>query len=461
MELHPQTAPAPTAAAVYNPGGWAMSNAPVTAGGHPVGGPLPVPLPCSVPQQRAASATERLPGSPPSYRAVATGTTADAPVMTPASRCGGSSDHTNSAFGSVVSSGFGAGTSPLGGSFHSPPRGVPAMGQPIRSPTSFQPIGSLASFLPALESPLEPPADEARSESVAQPGMHMRASSLGDQPVPADLEGLDYSSPEVSPGGTAALAGSRWSDEERPAIDHPGDTDLEAESGDPLTRVQLAYTANEVSVELYGSAPSALESSHDWGGRAASPAPVPQSPTHRGAFGFPATSEHDPEAYPSTGNWLPAPSGSGGALAEAKPVPVPGSGGISSMGFPDDAAEATPTSQGYQAASAALPQGSPYFSAESRASADGARRAALASSEALHAGSPSRQGPPGRSAGQQALLRTALLQSPGESVSGESSTPMSTSDMVSCACCTTTLIQHSARRIHVRQAVKDLRCLQL
>ena len=327
------------------------------------------------------------------------------------------------------------------------------MGQPIRSPTRLQPIESLASFLPAPESFREPPADEARSECAAQPGMHMRASSLGDQPEPADLQGLDFSSPEASPGGASALAGSRWSDEERPAIDHPDDMDLEAESGDPLTRAQLAYTANEVSVELYGSAPSALESSHDWGGRAASPAPVPQSPSRCGAFGFPASSEDNPEAYPSPGNWLPAPSASGGAVAEAQPVLVPGSGAISVLRFADDAAEATPISQGHQAASAAHPQWSPYCSAESQASADGARRAALAPGEAPCAGSTSRQGAGGRSAGQQALLRSAWLQPPGEPLPGErSSPPTPASHLVSCQCRSTlfTPSQRSACWIPVR-----------
>ena len=56
----------------------------------------------------------------------------------------------------------------------------------------------------------------------------------------------------------------------RERVSAPGQgTDGDPEPASATTsRAQLAHSASEVSIELYGSAPSALEGSHDWGGRA-------------------------------------------------------------------------------------------------------------------------------------------------------------------------------------------------
>jgi hypothetical protein len=412
-ELQLQAAAAPTAAMVSIPETWTVRSSPVAAGGQPVGQPLP----CPALQRPAAPGMGRLPGSPHFCRVGATGGLNGAHATTPTSRCSTpeSGAHTHSAFGSIVSSGFNPGGSPLEGTLHSPPGVFSAVEQQIPAPVSF---------LPAPEAPQEIPILESRPEAAAQPGMALRASSLGDHPGPGELQGVG----DHPLGG----AGSRWSDEDLSATAHVEDPSLEADSG-ALTRAQLAHTANEVSVELYGSAPSALESSHDWGGRASGEAPVLQPPSGMGARRSSRTNISDflAEAYTSPGDWLPPSS-----LPEA--VLTPASGGIGAMGALSGppAAEAAPSSsiQGFRAPGLPLPPGSPYFNAQSRASAEGARGAALAVDEAAQSRNAAQQGAGNQGVGQQALPSGAQLMSPGESVSGESSTPMAASNMVRHQC---------------------------
>ena len=94
---------------------------------------------------------------------------------------------------------------------------------------------------------LPPPA-----EGKLQHGQHAAGTAAGRAPI----ERVQSSLPDVQ--------------ERVPAPDAASDSDMGAATG-AASRSQLAHSASEVSIELYGSAPSALEngSSHDWGGRAA------------------------------------------------------------------------------------------------------------------------------------------------------------------------------------------------
>ena len=235
-------------------------------------------------------------------------------------------------------------------------------------------------------------------------------------------QGSEDSPPQISPFSTVLLPGSRWSDEDLPPAEYEEEPQ-EGNSGE-LTRAQLAHTASEVSIELYGSAP--LESTHDWGGRKSSDLRVQQSPRRFGPGDFSQNLLSGSQtgvggAIGSTGYCLLPASSQGELAPEALPSPASAAATLFGSAVPTRPSalfNVTHELKGF--GMPPLPQGSHFFKSESRDSADGARRAATAS-QGYTTASPYRH-PMGGNA--------PVGPSPGESVSGESATPMSDTTMV-------------------------------
>lgn len=135
----------------------------------------------------------------------------------------------------------------------------------------------ISGFLSPSERP-EPNAATTRAEpaSAAEPllGTEPRTGSAPAPWLPPPAGGSLQQSAAGTASGRAPLERVQSSlpdvQERVSASDAAADSDPEAAPG-AASRAQLAHSASEVSIELYGSAPSALEiggGSHDWGGRA-------------------------------------------------------------------------------------------------------------------------------------------------------------------------------------------------
>lgn len=291
----------------------------------------------------------------------------------------------NTAFGSMVSGGFSAGS----------PQDA------LHSPTVMGGLSAVEE-LPSV-APNYVPASELMISSSDR------------------TQGCEDSPPQTSPFSTV-LPDSRWSDEDLP----PAEYEVEPQEGSSgeLTRAQLAHTASEVSIELYGSAP--LESTHDWGGRKSSDSRVQQSPRRFGPGDFSRNLLSGSQigvggAIGSTGYCL-LPASSQEELAP-EALPSPASAAASLFGSAVPSRPSAPFNVIHELKGFGmppLPQGSPFFKSESRDSADGARRAATTS-----------QGDTTASPYRHPMRGNAPVgPSPGESVSGESATPMSDTTMV-------------------------------
>ena len=156
-------------------------------------------------------------------------------------------------------------------------------------PAQLQPFGPVAGSASSNGSPGLAPllSNTLRTSAIPTQGAgFINAGGVGGAgPAPAAAPaGGDVALWLPAPAGeavpqSAAVTATSWVPFERVQSSLPdvrerlsaavqdADSDPEAVQAS-MTRAQLAHSASEVSIELYGSAPSALEGSHDWGGRA-------------------------------------------------------------------------------------------------------------------------------------------------------------------------------------------------